>query len=178
MDGVDKEFAKTFGNYLLHGIEEVHLPDAMGWWPQTIGWGLLGSFLLLALAYWFFLQAKLWWRNRYRREAFARLITIQTRATNWQSIVRELPFLLKATALHAFPRTDVAQLSGQAWLNFLDAQYPGPAFSNTLGTQLLQVAYQPENQWALLEDEAQTLINMSRQWILEHQPWDKEVSRV
>lgn len=166
----------TFGNYLLHGIEEVHLPDAVEWWPQTVGWGVLGLFLLLALAYYLVLQAKLWWRNRYRREAIARLTAIEGSATNWQAIVRELPFLLKTTALQAFPRRAVAQLSGQAWLDFLDAQYTGPAFSDTLGAALLQVAYQPEGQWDFFEEEATTLISMSRGWIVGHRPWDKEVS--
>ncbi len=177
MQGVDKQFADTFGNYILHGIEEVHLPETVSWWPQTIGWKVLGLLLLIAVAYWLSVQAKKWWRNRYRRDALSRLASLEQRANGWQQVVRQLPFLLKATALQAYPRCDVAQLSGSLWLQFLDAQYEGPAFHEGSGQILLLVAYQPESQWHIKKHDAQSLIEMSRLWIREHRPAAVEISR-
>lgn len=168
MDGVNKDFASTFGNYILHGIEEVHLPESVSWWPQTIGWKLLGILLLLLLSYRAICWVQHWWRNRYRREALKQLSALEASAHEWQSVVRQLPFLLKTTALQAYPRNEVAQLSGQAWLRFLDAQYPGSVFCNGVGQQLLVIAYQPNTLWQLSEIDAQTLITMTRAWISEH----------
>jgi len=177
MEGVGRSFVTSFGNYLLHGIEEVHLPEPVSWWPQTPGWNLLGLLLLLALSYRIYLGGKVWWRNRYRRQALRQLALLGRRTNEWQQVVCQLPFLLKATALQAFPRSDVARLSGSHWLAFLDAHYPGPAFSGGLGQQLLIIAYQPEARWQLSERDARQLIDMSRRWISEHCPSPKEVSR-
>lgn len=170
MEGVDQNFAKTFGNYLLHGIEEVHLPESVSWWPQTIGWQIMGLLLLITVGYRLYLLAKKWWRNRYRRTALNRLAALEQRADVWQQVVRQLPFLLKATALQAYPRSAVAQLSGTRWLEFLDAQFEGAAFSDGPGRGLLQIAYQLENQWNLNEQDADLLISLSRRWIREHRP--------
>jgi len=168
MEGADKDFANTFGNYILHGIEEVHLPEPISWWPQTIGWKLLVLLLLLLLSYRVVIQTKLWWHNRYRRVALKRLSELESSASGWQYVVRQLPFLLKTTALLAYPRVDVAQLSGKPWLRFLDSQYTGPAFSDGVGQELLAVSYKPNSLWMLSESEAQVLITMTRAWIREH----------
>lgn len=178
MQGVDKQFADTFGNYILHGIEEVHLPETVSWWPQTIGWKVLGLLLLIAVAYWLSVQAKKWWRNRYRRDALSRLASLEQRADEWQQVVRQLPFLLKATALQAYPRSDVAQLSGTQWLEFLDSQFEGPAFRDGPGQGLLEIAYQPESQWRLSQLDAESLISLSRRWIREHRPATREITGV
>ena len=170
MEGVDKDFAATFGNYLLHGIEEVHLPSAVSWLPQTIGWKVLGLLLTIAVGYRIYLQAKKWWRNRYRRAALDRLSALEQGAEEWRQVVRQLPFLLKATALQAYPRSDVAKLSGGLWLEFLDAQIDGSDFRDGAGRGLLLVAYAPESQWQFSEQDVQSLIAISRRWISEHRP--------
>lgn len=172
MDGVDKAFADTFGNYMLHGIEEVHLPASISWWPQTFAWKILGLLAIAGLSYWFFVKAAYWWRNRYRRQAIADLAALQKSGDSWQAAVAQLPILLKATALQAYPRDQVAQLSGQAWLAFLDAHYDGPRFCEATGSRLLQVAYQPSDQWQLSEIDSQTLLRMAQRWIKDHKPAD------
>jgi hypothetical protein len=168
MQGVDNNFANSFGNYLLHGIEEVQLPQAISWWPQTLAWQLLGLLCLGLLTAWVYHQAKRLWRNRYRRQALKQLSALENNASHWQQVVAQLPHLLKATALKAYPRSDVAQLSGQSWLRFLEAHYSGPAFSDKTGQQLLVIAYQPPERWCLTDAQAQRLTNRARTWIREH----------
>ena len=79
-----------------------------------------------------------------------------------------MPYYLKVTALQAYPRQDVASLSGENWLAFLDKQYAGTAFSEGIGRKLLAVAYLPQEQWQLSEKDSEALIRMSRLWISKH----------
>jgi len=163
------ETTDTFGNYLIHGIDEIILPEAISWWPSAPGWKVLGiivfAWLMLQVIRW----AKYWWRNRYRREALRQLEQIQQRAgKQLQDVVAVLPHYIKVTALQAYPRQDVAGLSGNNWLAFLDAHYSGPSFSEGVGKKLLSVAYLPYEQWHLNDKESHALINMSRRWIAKH----------
>lgn len=159
----------TFGNYLIRGIEEVELPEPVSWMPQTIGWKVLALLVLLFALYKLYGVAKKWWRNRYRRSALQKLKDLETESGGeYLQVVAELPNLLKATALHAYPRAEVAALSGERWLAFLDAHYSGPSFRAGVGQQLLAVAYQPAAHWHLEPADARTLIAMCRHWLRKH----------
>jgi hypothetical protein len=162
-------FGDTFGNYLLHGIEEIHLPEPVAWWPQTPGWIILAGLFLLWCLFRLYLAARIWWHNRYRRAALAQLDKLEQRAAGqYQLVLPALPPLLKATALQAFPRADVAALSGEPWLAFLDRHYDGASFRQGSGRQLLSIAYRPEADWQLSAGEAQQLIAMCRHWLGQH----------
>jgi len=163
------ENTDTFGNYLVHGIDEIFIPEAISWWPSAPGWRVLGVILILLLIAQSTRWLKQWWRNRYRREALRQLGRLQQQAgTQLQDVVAVLPYYIKLTALQAYPREDVASLSGRDWLAFLDANYSGPSFSKGAGEKLLSVSYLPREQWQLNDTESETLIEMSRQWIARH----------
>ena len=68
------ENTETFGNYLVHGIDEIMLPDAITWWPSAPGWQVLALILLAWLLLRTIRLARRWWRNRYRREVLRQLI--------------------------------------------------------------------------------------------------------
>ena len=162
-------FGDTFGNYMLHGIDEIHVPEPVSWWPQTTGWKVLALALLIWLLYRLYLLASRWWKNRYRRAALARLDALQLQANgHYQQVLASLPELLKATALHAYPRAEIAALSGKAWLEFLDSHYEGPPFCDEPGRKLLAVAYQEQSRWQLSAEDASQLITMSRRWLEQH----------
>jgi hypothetical protein len=163
------EDTDTFGNYLIHGIDEIIVPDAVPWWPSAPAWKVLGVIMVLLLMAQALRWTKHWWRNRYRREALRQLEQIQRKAgTQLQDVVEVLPYYIKVTALQAYPREDVASLSGSDWLSFLDASYSGPAFSAGTGKKLLSVSYLPREQWQMDDTESQKLIEMSRKWIARH----------
>ena len=163
-------FGDTFGNYMLHGIEEIQLPEPVSWWPQTLGWKLLALAAAAWACYEIYRAAQRWRRNRYRRYALAELAQLEQRAGGrYQQVLAALPELLKATALHAYPRDQIAALSGDHWLAFLDQHYNGPSFSSGVGRQLLSVAYQNQDDCQLSLAEARQLIQMSRRWIGKHQ---------
>lgn len=159
----------TFGNYLIRGIEEIELPEPVSWLPQTIGWKVVGLLVLLFASHKIYVVATQWWRDRYRRSALQRLRELEAEADgDYLRVAAELPILLKATALHAYPRAHVAALSGESWLAFLDAHYSGGSFRSAVGQHLLAVAYQSPEQWQLEPDDARTLITMCRQWLRKH----------
>jgi hypothetical protein len=163
------ETTDTFGNYLIHGIDEIILPDTIAWWPIAPGWQVLGVIAALLLVVKASRLARRWWHNRYRREVLRQLTSVQTQADNrLQDVLAALPYYMKVTALHAYPRKDVASLSGENWLLFLDSHYSGPPFSGGIGEKLLAVAYLPPRQWQLTEQESYELIEMSRRWIAKH----------
>jgi hypothetical protein len=169
------ENTDTFGNYLIHGIDEIMLPETIAWWPSAPGWQVLGLILLA----WLLLRAirltRRWWRNRYRREALWQLKQLQQQAGRKKlDVVASLPLYIKVTALQAYPRAEVASLSGESWLTFLDAHYSGPSFAEGTGRKLLRVSYLPRQRWQLDDNESDRLIQMAQQWIAKHH----EVSHV
>jgi len=159
----------TFGNYLIHGIDEIMLPEAISWWPSAPGWQVLGVILVAWLLLRVIRLVRYWWRNRYRREALRQLQQVQQQADGqMQDVVAVIPYYIKVTALQAYPRAEVASLSGDTWLAFLDAHYSGPSFADGTGRKLLAVSYLPREQWQLDDNESGRLIQMAQQWIAKH----------
>ena len=163
------ELTDTFGNYLIHGIDEIILPNTISWWPIAPGWQALGFIATLYLVVKAGRLAIRWWHNRYRREVLRQLSSLQREVgSRLQDVVSVLPYYIRVTALQAYPRQDVASLSGDDWLTFLDTHYSGPSFSGGIGEKLLAVAYLPPEKWQLGEKESHALIEMSRHWIAKH----------
>lgn len=166
-DDIDVENSDTFGNYMVHGIDEILVPEPVSWIPQTWGWWIVFALLLVYGVYKGYGAYRHWFRNRYRQAALQQLENVR-RSADPAIALQTLPTLLKATALHAFSRRRVAALSGQAWLRFLDQQYDGPKFESELGHLLVDAAYRPlpadEYDWPRTEQ----LIDQCQQWIEQH----------
>lgn len=163
------EQSDSFGNYLIHGIDEIILPAAISWWPNTIGWQLV-AFLLAAFSIrHVYLKTKIWWSNRYRREVVAKLNEFKKYSNSeLVSVVEQLPFYLKTTALQAYPRDQVAQLSGHDWVDFLNDKYGSILFTEHLSEQLITVSYRPKSQWQLSDQECLNLIDTAIHWVKHH----------
>jgi hypothetical protein len=140
----------------LEGLADIAVPAPVSCMPQTWGWAVLGV-VLLGLSLWAFVR----WRrrrerNRYRREALAELAHLSS-----QDALAVIPPLLKRVALSAWPRSEVAALSGQAWVSFLRAHGPFPEEAARL---LDDIEYQPRAQGEAIE----LLVKASRLWIEKH----------
>jgi hypothetical protein len=95
----------------LDNLREIILPPPAPWWPLAPGWWLLLGLLTLLGVIAAFRAWRTWRAAAYRRAALRELAT----AANASAIAE----ILKRTALVAYPRKDVAALSGAAWLAWL-----------------------------------------------------------
>ncbi len=145
-------------NLSLDMLRDIHVPDPISYAPQTVGWWVVFAVLALVALVLGLRARRRWKRNAYRRMALARLDAIEA-----QGSFGELPRLIKRTALDAWPRGEVAPLSGAPWLAFLDRSYGGDGFSNGPGRALPALAY---GSGATADPSA--LITLIRIWIRKH----------
>lgn len=153
----------------LNQLHDIIVPLPAPWWPPAPGWiWVLSSaaiLLVIALVWW----VAHWQQNRYRREALSILVLLKSKATDtkdYHAALKDLSQLLKRTALTAFPRPDVATLTGTAWFAFLD-NTGNTHFSQGLGATLETAIYQPTDHTV---DAAQfdSLTSEVRRWIRQH----------
>lgn len=125
-------------------LRDLHLPDAVGWWPLAPGWWFLIALAALALG-WFLWRAFLQWRgNRARRAALASLrslVEAHKTAPDDLRLAKDLSALTRRAMLAYAPRQDVAGLTGEAWLRWLDQGLPEPLFTEGQGRALESMPY-------------------------------------
>lgn len=125
----------------LSQLRDIHLPEPVSWWPPAPGWWIVAVVLLAMLigAYWFFRRRR---RSSWRREALVELAQLQEQAVPVYQQLTLLSALLRRVAMSCFPRQDVASLTGQAWLGFLEQH--GGGFE-AYAELLLEAPYRPES---------------------------------
>jgi hypothetical protein len=127
---------------LKQQLRDVHLPDAVSWWPLAYGWWILVTLTLLgitALVYYLLRKHK---QKAYRRSAIKEL---NTAYTLWQqqsdvaAYLQSANAILKRSVLHFTKQQGVAGQSGQAWLNTLASSATcelSVEFKNAFGSQV------------------------------------------
>jgi hypothetical protein len=148
----------------LQNLNDIVPPSPPPWWPPAPGWYLLMAVTALLLLWLAYRGWRRWRADRYRREALAELAAIRDTSVSLEA----LPALLKRTALAAWPRAEVASLSGDAWHHFLDRTAPRADFSDGLGPLLDRLSY-GEGRAALSPDERRRLLDAVQHWLRRHQ---------
>lgn len=147
----------------LAQLKDIHLPQAIDWWPPAPGWWLLAAMLLA------FICGTLWWIWRryqakaYRREATSQLQQIRLRFQQQQDtlqLLSELSVLLKRTSITRYGRDRVAGLVGKEWLQFLDQTGSTQAFTQGDGNALVNQRYRPAP-----EVDGNELIQIVQNWL-------------
>ena len=159
---------EIFGNYALKDFFEVVTPAGIDWLPQTQGWFLVGAVLAYYCGRKLWRTLQYWYRNRYRGEAIARLADIPRQAEA-SELVADINQLLKITALVAYPRTDVAQLTGLSWTQFLNRQCENHPFDEAVSELLAEGPYRP---LPVEPNQLEQLLAASSQWISQHRQDD------
>jgi len=154
-------------------LKDIHLPEPISWWPPAPGWwGLI--ILILVLVGLFFLARALYRRGELRREARQALQEIETRYKRHQDdrqLAADLSTLLRRVTLSYSSRADVASLTDDAWLFFLDRGVAKSsfkdAFSNGAGRVLIDAPYKPT-----VNIDSTELLKICTAWIdaLPHNP--------
>ena len=144
----------------LAELREISLPEPVSCAPQTAGWYIVGALMVVGLVWLAVRWHHSWRANRYRREALAELSALEREAN-----LAALPALVKRTALSFAPREQVAGLSGNRWLEFLDGTAGDNAFTTGPGRLLPRLAYAADR---LDESSSQELLETFRRWIRRH----------
>ena len=123
-------------------LRDIHLPEAISWWPPALGWWLLAILipLLLTLIFWLYKRIT---RKTAIKAAKKLLLQIKLDAhrDNHEKLI-ELSALLRRVAISNAGRTICAGLTGEHWLEFLDYSVKGSPFTQGIGKLLATAPYQ------------------------------------
>jgi hypothetical protein len=150
----------------LAQLRDIHTPGMIETWPPAPGWWILAALsalLLIAGLTWLY---RYWRANRYRREAMSELVRL---LENWHKNEDDLAYLealqklLKRAALTSFPREEVASLTGEAWVQFLDRTTGSHNFSIGEAEVLIDGTYRPD-----ISVDIENLHLAAKSWIQKH----------
>jgi hypothetical protein len=125
-------------------LRDLHLPEAIGWWPPAPGWWLLGLLVLAGLVVLLVRYARRRARGAARRRALRELDALLAEFEAQRDAVRfaaGVSALLRRAMLAYAPRGEVAGLTGEAWLAWLDKGLEHPQFVAGPGRSLLELPY-------------------------------------
>jgi hypothetical protein len=143
----------------LAALRPLHEPLPVSWWPPAPGWWMLALLVpvLIGLCIYFFR------RGRTRRAALAVLEGVVRENNSEEELVRAVNSVLKRYALACYLQDEVASLTGEAWLRFLDAEGGRRCrngFQEGAGRVLLDGGYRP----GLIVDR-EKLCRLARLWL-------------
>jgi hypothetical protein len=143
-------------------LKDIHLPEAIGWWPPALGWWLLAILipLLIAVSRWLYKRMT---RKTAIKTAKKMLAAIKrNRNQDNARKLSELSALLRRVAISVTPRAQAAGLTGRAWLAFLDRSLKGAPFSEGVGQLLAEAPYR---NLSPTDTEMAQLISLCEDWL-------------
>ncbi len=145
-------------------LRDIHLPSTPAFWPLAPGWWVVAGLLVLlitgaALIAW--RRYRVWARERGTLLTLAELEGAFRQDRAPEKLAR-ISVLLRQIALARFPRRQVASLTGQAWLGFLDQSGGQGRFTQGPGQVLAASPYQ-RTLPADLDTDA--LLALVRDWV-------------
>ena len=142
---------------LMELMEPIVLPDAVAWYPQTVGWQIAGLWLITVCLITTGAFIRRHRTNRYRRQA---LVELKQMSPEQPDLGDQIGTLVKRTAMAAYPRDQVASLTGEEWAGFLVASTSG----KTTPTEASLLASAPYTK----HGKPERLITAADQWIRAH----------
>lgn len=125
-------------------LRDLHLPEPVGWWPLAPGWWILLLLLAAAVGFGLIRWHQHRQRNAARRYALRKLARFEAEYLEHRNPVvlgKQLSQLLRRGMLAYAERDEVAGLTGEDWLQWLDRGMPLPYFHTEGGKSLLQLPY-------------------------------------
>ena len=124
-------------------LHDIHIPGDPSIWPLAIGWWILIAITLLLLIYLFKKirrQLKIKNQKKILREEYSQLEKKLENSPDKNSIA-EANILLRRFALAYYPGNNIASLTGNDWLSFLDQSGNTQEFSRGAGRILIDAPY-------------------------------------
>ena len=160
-------FTAPWGNYALKQLAETSEPTAISWWPQTLAWQIVLLLLVVFVMNRLYQKYQAYKRDAYRRDAIAWLANLpEYNIHSPAEAFRQLPALLRHTAVSGFSRQEVSLLANKHWERWLDRQCQHCHFSEQYTQLLHHLAYAPT-----LEITAQQMNELVAQitlWVKNH----------
>ena len=125
-------------------IRDLHLPDAIGIWPLAPGWWIVIALTVVALIWLVRRLVLRRARGAMRRHALRRLAALEREYLEHRDAVKfatALSALVRRTMLAYAPRQEVAGLTGESWLEWLDHDLATPCFLDGDGRALVTMPY-------------------------------------
>ncbi len=154
---------EEFGNPWMTNLVQPAAPEAVPWWPPAPGWYVLAALVFVGFVWLGWRAICRWQENAYRRVAERLIDQIADCGA-----LDELPEVLKRTALSAYPRADVASLSGDSWLAFLDGTLGTTDFIRGAGRPLADLGFLHHGLSSLPEGEKRELLDLAMRWVKGH----------
>ncbi len=134
---------------------------------DTIGWKVIFFLVFSTVLFGIYKSYLNYKKNKYRREAISKIqhITLDKELTI-PSLIAQVMFQIKQTALISFERKKVAALVGEEWLTFLDKSVKGVHF-NAFHEIILLAIYKGECKEEIPFDK-ELFISSSIKWIRKH----------
>lgn len=155
-------------------LRDIHLPEPISWWPLAPGWWILLATIILVIAA-IIISRKVYLGKQLKRDIKAELNSIKQQfqqSQNKSQLARSLSILLRRASISYYPKADIAGLTGDSWLAYLDDSNANASadskFQSDTGKVLLYAPYLPDN--ALTDDseldfDADKLIRLCESWL-------------
>jgi hypothetical protein len=146
----------------LSNLRDIVVPPDIPLWPPAPGWWIVGAAIVASAAVLAVMAAVRYRRNAYRRAALGALADVEHVPAG--EAAQRVTAVLKRAALVAYPRVEVAELSGQAWLGFLDRTGHTDAFTTGPARELPSLAYGGQRGASALP----AIASAARAWVRRH----------
>ncbi|MBQ7413453.1 MAG: DUF4381 domain-containing protein [Alphaproteobacteria bacterium] len=146
----------------LSELRDIHLPTEPSWWPPAVGWWYLLGIIIGGLIV--FGAGYMYWWTRPKQYAVRELEGICSNQKNAVLAARRISVLLKRIALLIYPRSKVATLSDEKWIDFLISKI-GQVYSEAELNLLASAPYMPED--AVISVDSRLLCQNTRKAILK-----------
>ena len=146
----------------IDGLRDIHLPDAISWWPPAIGWWILLALVIAALIF----IPKLYRRITYTplkkvaNTTFRNIIDKYKQDNDDARFIIETSQFLRQTAMSYYGREDVAQLTGEKWVQALNDLTEQGHFNDEIKQTLINAPYQKNS-----HIDAEHLISAVQKWL-------------
>ncbi len=187
MPGMGPGMEQASGSNLAEHIDEqlqlladIHLPDPISWWPPAPGWWLvLFTGIFLCYLIYRFSKKKLH-QSKYKKQAKSELQLIHRHWQKQQNLIltaSRLSVFIRRIALaeqqmtSTLKRHDIASLTDEQWLLFIQKQQGMQAIGKNYHELLVQLPYQDPlikfdiEEQKKLSKQIDELFNAISQWI-------------
>ena len=122
-------------------LRDIHLPEAVAFWPLAFGWWILAGLLVVAVAV---LGFRYYASRRHRaaRRALEKAMATLRAGAEPVTCAQRVSTTMRRFAMTITDDPDsVAGLAGERWLDFLDSRWEQADFTEGSGRALLTAPY-------------------------------------